>query len=317
MPKLVRNPLPAPRMHIRYLERTPDMNFRKGITDGIPIALGYFSVSIAFGLMAVEAGCTWFEAMLISLANLTSAGQFAGVTVLAHMGTYLEMALAQLVINSRYALMGISLSQKVTAEFKGFWRIILGFAITDEIFAVAIGQKDKISRAYFAGLAIIPIIGWTSGTIAGAILGSVMPLIITNALGVALYGMFIAVVVPKARDNFHVLVVAAIAITISVALYYIPAFSSISAGFAIIICTVIASAAGAVLFPVNEADSDITTSFDAETNSKPADPRKDVKTAASPKEKNDSKAVDSDVTITINSKTKQHTKTKPGKGKTK
>lgn len=239
------------------------MNFRKGIQDGIPIALGYFSVSIAFGLMAIEAGCTWVEAMLISLTNLTSAGQFAGVTVLAHMGTYLEMALAQLVINSRYALMGISLSQKVTERFRGIWRIILGFAITDEIFAVAIGQKDEISRSYFAGLAIIPIIGWTGGTIVGAILGSVMPLLITNALGVALYGMFIAVVVPKARENLHVLAVVAIAVAISVAFYYIPAFSNISAGFAIIICTVIASAIGAAVFPVKDADTD------TEENSKP------------------------------------------------
>lgn len=228
------------------------MDFTKGIRDGIPIALGYFSVSIAFGLMAVEAGCTWVEAMLISLTNLTSAGQFAGVTVLAHMGTYIEMALTQLVINSRYALMGISLSQKVNARFKGLWRVILGFAITDEIFAVAIGQEGEISRRYFAGLAIIPIIGWTSGTIVGAVLGNIMPEIITSALGVALYGMFIAVVVPKARENIHVLAVVIIAVAISVALRYIPVFSEISAGFAIIICAVIASAAGAVFFPVKE-----------------------------------------------------------------
>ncbi len=228
------------------------MDFTKGIRDGIPIALGYFSVSIAFGLMAVEAGCTWVEAMLISLTNLTSAGQFAGVTVLAHMGTYIEMALTQLVINSRYALMGISLSQKVNARFKGLWRVILGFAITDEIFAVAIGQEGEISRRYFAGLAIIPIIGWTSGTIVGAVLGNIMPEIITSALGVALYGMFIAVVVPKARENIHVLAVVIIAVAISVALRYIPVFSGISAGFAIIICAVIASAAGAVFFPVKE-----------------------------------------------------------------
>ncbi|MCI5536836.1 MAG: AzlC family ABC transporter permease [Clostridiales bacterium] len=228
------------------------MDFTKGIKDGIPIALGYFSVSIAFGLMAVEAGCTWVEAMLISLTNLTSAGQFAGVTVLAHMGTYIEMALTQLVINSRYALMGISLSQKVNARFKGLWRVILGFAITDEIFAVAIGQEGEISRRYFAGLAIIPIIGWTSGTIVGAVLGNIMPEIITSALGVALYGMFIAVVVPKARENIHVLAVVIIAVAISVALRYIPVFSGISAGFAIIICAVIASAAGAVFFPVKE-----------------------------------------------------------------
>ena len=228
------------------------MDFTKGIRDGIPIALGYFSVSIAFGLMAVEAGCTWVEAMLISLTNLTSAGQFAGVTVMAHMGTYIEMALTQLVINSRYALMGISLSQKVNARFKGLWRVILGFAITDEIFAVAIGQEGEISRRYFAGLAIIPIIGWTSGTIVGAVLGNIMPEIITSALGVALYGMFIAVVVPKARENIHVLAVVIIAVAISVALRYIPVFSGISAGFAIIICAVIASAAGAVFFPVKE-----------------------------------------------------------------
>ena len=228
------------------------MDFTKGIRDGIPIALGYFSVSIAFGLMAVEAGCTWVEAMLISLTNLTSAGQFAGVTVLAHMGTYIEMALTQLVINSRYALMGISLSQKVNARFKGLWRVILGFAITDEIFAVAIGQEGEISRRYFAGLAIIPIIGWTSGTIVGAVLDNIMPEIITSALGVALYGMFIAVVVPKARENIHVLAVVIIAVAISVALRYIPVFSGISAGFAIIICAVITSAAGAVFFPVKE-----------------------------------------------------------------
>lgn len=228
------------------------MHFTKGIKDGIPIALGYFSVSIAFGLMTVEAGCTWFEAMLISVTNLTSAGQFAGVTVLAHMGTYVEMGLTQLVINSRYALMGIALSQKVNSRFKGIWRIILGFAITDEIFAVAIGQEGEISRKYFAGLAIIPIIGWTSGTVVGAVLGNIMPEIITSALGVALYGMFIAVVVPKARENFHVLATVIIAIIISTALHYIPIFSGISAGFAIIICAVLASIVGAILFPVKE-----------------------------------------------------------------
>lgn len=226
------------------------MDLKRGLKDGIPIALGYFSVAIAFGLMAAEAGCTWFEAMLISITNLTSAGQFAGVTVLAHMGSYLEMALTQLVINSRYALMGISLSQKVDSKFKGIWRALIGYAITDEIFAVAIGQEGEISRSYYVGLMSIPIIGWTAGTVVGAVLGNIMPLIITNALGVALYGMFVAVVVPKARENVHVLAVVAVTLVISSALYYIPAFDKISAGFAIIICAVVASAIGALLFPV-------------------------------------------------------------------
>ena len=230
------------------------MDFKKGIRDGIPIALGYFSVSIAFGLMAAEAGCTWFEAMLISLTNLTSAGQFAGVTVIAGMGTYFEMILTQLVINSRYALMGISLSQKVYGRFRGVWRLLLGYAITDEIFAVAIGQEGELSRGYYAGLMSIPVIGWTSGTVVGAVLGNIMPLIITNALGVALYGMFIAVVVPKARENVHVLAAVAAAVAISAALYYIPVFDGISSGFAIIICAVAASALAALLFPVKEEE---------------------------------------------------------------
>ena len=227
------------------------MDFNKGIKDGIPIALGYFSVSIAFGNMAVEAGCTWFEAVLISLTNLTSAGQFAGVTVITHMGSFIEMALMQFVVNSRYGLMGIALSQKVNSRFKGIWRIILGFAITDEIFAVAIGQ---VSRRYFAGLAVLPIAGWTGGTLVGAVMGNVMPVMVTSALGLALYGMFIAVVVPKTREDGHVLAAVIIAVAISVAFRYIPLFSGISAGFAIILCAVAASAAGALLFPVKEDD---------------------------------------------------------------
>ena len=162
------------------------------------------------------------------------------------------MALTQLIINSRYALMGIALSQKVDSKFKGIWRLTLGYAITDEIFAVAISKEGELSRSYYAGLASIPIIGWTSGTVVGAVLGNVMPLMITNALGIALYGMFIAVVVPKAKSSSKVLAVVGIAILISVMLKYIPVFSSISAGFAIIICAVAASAIGAVLFPVKE-----------------------------------------------------------------
>ncbi|MFQ8602986.1 MAG: AzlC family ABC transporter permease [Anaerovoracaceae bacterium] len=228
------------------------MNFHKGIKDGIPIALGYFSVSIAFGLMAAEAGCTAFEALLISFTNLTSAGQFAGVTVIAASGTYLEMALTQLVINSRYSLMAVSLSQKANSKFKGIWRLLLGFAITDEIFAVAIGNDEDISKEYFGGLMILPIIGWSAGTVCGAVLGNIMPMIITNALGIALYGMFIAVVVPKARQNIHVLITTALAVGISSLIYYAPLFSGVSTGFAIIISAAAASAAGAVFFPVKE-----------------------------------------------------------------
>ena len=225
------------------------MNFKQGIRDGIPIGLGYAAVSFAFGILAVDKDLTVSEAVLISLTNLTSAGQFAGLTIIAELGTLVEMALSQFIINLRYMLMAISLSQKVDDDFKGIWRWILGFAITDEIFG-------KIKRNYFMGLTIIPIIGWTLGTLGGALLGNILPAIITNALGVALYGMFIAVVVPKARDDSHVFVAVCIAVAISVALKYIPVFADLSGGFAIIICTVVASLIAAVLFPVEVSEDE-------------------------------------------------------------
>ena len=230
------------------------MNFKQGIRDGIPI---YAAVSFAFGILAVDKDLTVSEAVLISLTNLTSAGQFAGLTIIAELGTLVEMALSQFIINLRYMLMAISLSQKVDDDFKGIWRWILGFAITDEIFAVAIQNPGKIKRNYFMGLTIIPIIGWTLGTLGGALLGNILPAIITNALGVALYGMFIAVVVPKARDDSHVFVAVCIAVAISVALKYIPAFVNLSGGFAIIICTVVASLIAAVLFPVEVSEDEL------------------------------------------------------------
>ena len=228
-----------------------------GPRDGFPIGLGYAAVSFAFGILAVDKDLTVSEAVLISLTNLTSAGQFAGLTIIAELGTLVEMALSQFIINLRYMLMAISLSQKVDDDFKGIWRWILGFAITDEIFAVAIQNPGKIKRNYFMGLTIIPIIGWTLGTLGGALLGNILPAIITNALGVALYGMFIAVVVPKARDDSHVFVAVCIAVAISVALKYIPAFVNLSGGFAIIICTVVASLIAAVLFPVEVSEDEL------------------------------------------------------------
>ena len=227
------------------------MDFRKGLRDGIPICMGYFAVSFAFGILCVSQGLTALEAVLISLTNLTSAGQFAGLTIMASMGSLVEMAVSQLVINSRYLLMSISLSQKVDESFSGIWRFILGYAVTDEIYAVAISQKS-VSRLYFAGLMITPVLGWTGGTLCGAVLGNILPQVITNALGVALYGMFIAIVVPAARDSRPVLVAALIAIGIRVLLYYAPPFAGISGGTAIIICAVVASAAAALTFPVEE-----------------------------------------------------------------
>lgn len=225
--------------------------FLAGLIDGIPIAAGYFAVSFSFGIAAVAAGIAPLEALLISMTNLTSAGQFAGIGIIASGGSYMEMALSQLVINLRYSLMSLSLSQKLDRSFTRMHSLILGHAVTDEIFAVAMSRSGKIRPMYFLGLAALPYIGWAGGTAAGAFLGALMPETLCSALSVSLYGMFIAIIVPAAKKERSVLIVTLIAIALSCIIYYIPAFDPISSGFSIIICAVAASLAGTVLFPAS------------------------------------------------------------------
>ncbi len=226
--------------------------FTMGLKDGIPIALGYLAVSFSFGIAAVAAGLSPFEALLISMTNLTSAGQFAGIGIITAGGTYFEMALSQFVINLRYSLMGISMSQKLDKSFSQPKRAILGHALTDEIFGVAVSRTRPVTALYFLGLATLPYIGWSLGTWLGAAFGELLGEMLRDALSVAIYGMFIAIIVPEARSGIRMAVIILLAIAISCVLYYVPAFSVISDGFAIIICAVLASVVGAVVFPVRE-----------------------------------------------------------------
>lgn len=225
--------------------------FKRGFMAGIPIALGYFAVSFTFGIVAVSGGLNWWEAVLISALNLTSAGQFAGLNIMLAGGALIEMALSQFVINLRYALMSMSLSQKADKSINLLLRCFFSFFHTDEIFAVAAGEKT-FSRRFFGGLIITPFLGWTLGTLAGAIGGNILPDIVCNALGIALYGMFIAIFLPAAKQSSKVMWVVLIAAVLSCCFYYIPGLNKISSGFAIIICAVAAAAIGAVLFPVEE-----------------------------------------------------------------
>lgn len=225
-------------------------DFKDGLRDGIPIALGYISVSFTFGLMAVGAGMSWWQALLISMTCLTSAGQFAGLEIMIAGGALIEMALSQLVINLRYALMSLSLSQKVDRSLNTIWRLGTGAGITDEIFAVAMNRKGKVSRNYLCGLIFIPYFGWAVGTAAGALLGSVLPTIVGDAMGIAIYGMFLAIIIPKARENKRFLAVILLAAILSCAFKWLPGLNRVSSGFVVIICAVIASAFGAVFYPI-------------------------------------------------------------------
>ena len=230
------------------------MAFKRGLRDGIAIAIGYFSVSFSFGLTAVASGISWWEAVLISLTNLTSSGQFAGIGSIAASGSYVEMMVTELVINMRYALMSISLSQKLDPTFKRWQQLILGHCNTDEIFAVAMSRNKTVTPAYMTGLAVLPYIGWTGGTLVGAICGNILPTTLSNALGIMIYGMFLAIIIPAMRKEHPIFVVVCVAVLLSCIIHFVPAFSFITDGFSIIICAVAASAAGALLYPVAEEE---------------------------------------------------------------
>lgn len=233
-----------------------NINFKQGLKDGIPIAIGYFAVSFGFGVLALKGGLKLFEAVFMSISNVTSAGQLAGLGIITAGGTLIEIALTQLIINLRYALMSLSLSQKLDSSLGLIKRMIIAFANTDEVFAVAMSKRYELTFRYMAGLEILPILGWTLGTALGACMCSLLPPTLKSALSVALYGMFIAIVIPVAKEKKPVRIVALIALFMSTALYYVPVLNKISSGISIIICTVIASAIGAYLFPVQNEDGD-------------------------------------------------------------
>ena len=225
-------------------------SFQKGIVHGIPICLGYLSVSFAFGIFAVESGLSIAEALLISMSCVTSAGQLAAVPIIAGGGGLAELAVSQLVINMRYALMSVSLSQKLDNEVTTPNRFAIAFVNTDEVFAVASSRKGTVSKWYMYGLMLTPWLGWSSGTLMGAVAGNILPAIVTSSLGVAIYGMFIAIVVPEAKKSHPTALCVAVAVILSCVFYYVPILSTIPSGFTIIGCAVTASAVMAALAPI-------------------------------------------------------------------
>ncbi|MBR3928324.1 MAG: AzlC family ABC transporter permease [Clostridia bacterium] len=224
--------------------------FLKGLKDGIPIALGYLSVSFGFGILAAAGGLSALTATVISLVNVTSAGQLAGLNIIIAAGPLIEMILSEFIINIRYALMSITLTQKLDDTFTTPRRMLCAFSMTDEIFAVASAQKGRITAKYFYGLMLLPILGWVLGTFLGATAGNILPESLKNAMGLMLYAMFIAIVLPPATKSRAVAICVSLCALLSIALRFIPLFSFISPGFSVIICAVIASVFTAWRFPI-------------------------------------------------------------------
>ncbi len=225
-----------------------------GVRRGLPVGLGYFSVSFGFGAMAVSKGLSVTQATLISATNLTSAGQFAGLSTIVENSGLWMMILTQLIINSRYALMSLALSQRMGAEIGLLPRLCIAFINTDEVFALAMAREHKLTVPFLYGLGLLPIAGWVSGTLFGALAGSILPSSIRTALGVMLYGMFVAIVIPPAKKERPVALVVLLAMGCSCLFAWVPALAQVPKGMPIVICTVVAAALCAWLFPVEEKE---------------------------------------------------------------
>ncbi len=230
-------------------------DYRNGLRDGIPVALGYFAVSFAFGMEAATNGLSIIQAVLISLTNVTSAGQFSALGIIAAGGTYIEIALTQLVINLRYCLMSFSLAQKLDRSAANWHRYLMAYSVTDEIFALDASLNTPLTPKYHYGITSVAVPGWVLGTFVGAISGTLLPSFIISALGVAIYGMFLAIIIPPARQDRAILFVVLSAMGLSFLFSVLPLLKKVSSGFVIIIVTVVIAAIAAWLKPINDENN--------------------------------------------------------------
>ena len=227
--------------------------FLEGCQDAIPICLGYIAVSFAFGIEAAKIGMTTFQAALTSLLNVTSAGQFSALDVIARNGSFIELAILQFIINLRYMLMSTALSQKLSSKVGTLQRLGISYGVTDEIFALSFFRKGSLNPLYSYGLIITSVFGWVFGTVLGAFSGQILPERLISCLGLAIYGMFIAIIIPDTRTNRTILWIVVSAMALSSVFTYVPVLAShISSGFRIIIITVVVAAFAAYFAPVQE-----------------------------------------------------------------
>lgn len=242
------------------LDIKKSFTFFDGIRHGLPICFAYLAVSFTFGLIAVKGGLSVMSAAVISATNLTSAGQFAGLNMILIGSGLAEIFLAVFVINSRYMLMSLSLSQQLPQNVGILQRLVMSCFVTDEIFALATQAGHRITVRYFLGLGLTPYIGWTVGTVLGGCINAALPASLQAAMGIALYCMFIAIIIPPAKKSIPITFCIILAILISNVLQYVPIFSSISYGFRAVISSVIAAGVTAVIFPVMSAENAETSS---------------------------------------------------------
>lgn len=223
--------------------------FKRGFRDGIPIALGYFAVAFSLGIAAREAGITAFQGFVMSLFCKASAGQYIGITLISAGVSFIEVAIATFVINARYILMSCALSQRLKPDTPMLCRVLVGDAITDEIFGISVAGQEYLNPWYSYGAVLIAAPCWAAGTAVGIQAGNILPVRVVSALGVALFGMFMAVFIPPARKSKIIAVLVVVSFAASYAATQIPGIRDIADGTRTIILTVVISAAAALLFP--------------------------------------------------------------------
>ncbi len=224
--------------------------FRKGNIDGIPICLGYFAVSFALGIAARNIGMSGGQGFIMSAGMVASAGEFAAINLFASGAGYLEIVLTCFVVNMRYFLMSCSLTQKLAPDIRNIHRFGLAYCITDEIFGLSYSVYGHLNPFYSYGITVVSVAGWSTGTFLGIVAGNILPTFIVNALGVSLYGMFLAIIIPPAKKNHFIGLLVVISMAASFVFAEAPYLNRISSGFRIIILTVAIAAIAAWLHPL-------------------------------------------------------------------
>lgn len=227
--------------------------FVRGMRDGIPICLGYFAVSFALGIAGRGVGMNAVQAFVMSLTMVASAGQFAAITLIGAGAGIIEMITTTVVVNLRYLLMSCSLTQKLSPETKLLHRLALSYCMTDEIFGLSISVDGFLRPVYTYGITVISVSGWCLGTVLGVVAGNILPALVTNALGVAMYGMFLAIIIPPAKENHFLGALVAVSMAASGLFSILPYLRAISSGFRVIILTILIAGIAAVIHPMEES----------------------------------------------------------------
>ncbi|MBR4231661.1 MAG: AzlC family ABC transporter permease [Oscillospiraceae bacterium] len=230
--------------------------FLRGMRDGLPIGLGYLAVSFSLGIAARNIGMTALQGFIMSWFGVASAGEYAAMTVIGAAAPYIEMVLVSLIANARYLLMSFALSQRLDPKLSVLHRLLIGYAVTDELFGIAVAQQKPLEPAYSYGSYTVAIPMWAIGTALGVVAGNILPQSIVSALSVALFGMFIAVIIPPAKQNRVVLLFVTLSFAASYAASRLPLISSLSGSARVIILTLVLGAAAAVFFPVKPDETE-------------------------------------------------------------